>query len=211
MRRSYYNQTNVCDRCKINKLTPGNAYIEYNEKGDMTGKWLCRNCHFREYQKTDPNSRDNTFKRIADFRNKQLDKNSNLGKGFIGEQIFCMTRDAINCNLKLDNFTSKIDVKDIEFGMVQVKSPALYLNYFWNATGIKGNFEILAILCMSNDYKHVERVYIIPKKDVGDRTAVGIVKNPTRGVWYEKFRVDEKPYDDVYHSMNIKNCTVLRD
>ena len=62
MKYSYYNQINTCDRCKINKLTPGNAYREYNEKGG-TGKWLCRNCHFKEYQKTDPNSRDNTFKR----------------------------------------------------------------------------------------------------------------------------------------------------
>lgn len=208
---TYYNQTNTCNRCKTNELTPKNAYREYNDKGEHTGNWLCRNCYFVEYQKRDPNSRDNTLKLLADFRNKQLDKDSNLGKGFIGEQIFCKAREAINCNLKLDKFTSKIDVKDVEFGIVQVKSPSIYMNYQWNATSIKGDFDVLVILCMSKDYKHVERVYIIPKNDVGNRTAVGIVKNPTRGGWYEMFRVDEKPYEDAYRSMNIKNCTVLRD
>ena len=95
--------------------------------------------------------------------------------------------------------------------MVQIKSPSLYLNYSWHACGIKGNFDVLAIICMSHDYKHVERVYIIPRKDVGNRSCIGIIKNPSRSVWYEKFRVDETLYEDAYRSMDIEYCPVLRN
>lgn len=32
-RTGFYNKTNICDKCKTNKLTPGNAYKEYDNKG----------------------------------------------------------------------------------------------------------------------------------------------------------------------------------
>lgn len=40
----YYNRTNTCDECKINKLSPHKAKREV--KNDIwTGRWLCLECH----------------------------------------------------------------------------------------------------------------------------------------------------------------------
>lgn len=58
---------------------------------------------------------------------------------------------------------------------------------------------------MSKDRKNIERVYIFPKKEIIIRNGVTIYKNPTRAVWYEKYRVDEKPYNDAYHSLLRKD------
>ena len=212
----YYNKTNTCDNIKEDgvkceeKLRPHNAYREYNGEGYWIGRWLCKNCYNKE-QSMKPNSRNNILKSIANFRNKQLDKKSESGKGFIGEQIFCKTRNALNCNLKLDNFRSKIDVVDDEYGKVQVKSPSLSKYGFWKANYIGGDFETLVILCMSNNFEHVDRVYIIPKKEVGDRKSITITKDPSRLVWYKEFRVDNIPYEDAYRSMSIENCPILRN
>lgn len=41
---TYYNQTNTCYRCKINKLYPKSAFREY-KNGKWTGKWVCKSCY----------------------------------------------------------------------------------------------------------------------------------------------------------------------
>lgn len=57
--------------------------------------------------------------------------------------------------------------------------------------------------------KNIERMYAIPEGELGKVTGVSIVKsNNSR---WEKFRIDERPYNDTYHKMNIGNCPVLKD
>ena len=65
---------------------------------------------------------------------------------------------------------------------------------------------------MNEDFKIVERVYIIPLDEIKERNiiSISIYKNPIRHIpWYEKFRVSEKQCKDTYRSMKIDNCHVL--
>lgn len=71
----YYNRTNTCDNIKEDgkceeKLSPRNANREYDEKGNWTGRWICKNCwnknYYRDIVKKDPNSRNNLLKSITD-------------------------------------------------------------------------------------------------------------------------------------------------
>ena len=65
---------------------------------------------------------------------------------------------------------------------------------------------------MSKDWKDVDRIYIIPESEAKEGTSITISKNPYRGIpWYEKYRVDEKPYNEAYHSLSIEDCSVLKD
>lgn len=61
---------------------------------------------------------------------------------------------------------------------------------------------------MNKDETMVERVYIIPKEAVGSRVSISISKY-LNSRW-EIYRVDEKPYNDAYHSMSLKDCPVLK-
>lgn len=67
-------------------------------------------------------------------------------------------------------------------------------------------------VCMdrSKPWKNVERVYVIPKDIVIKRSSITIYKNPSRSAWYEDFRIDERPFNDVYHNMSLGNCKVLK-
>lgn len=166
-----------------------------------------------------PNIHTILRKLMAKSRNKQLPKDSPRGKGFIGEQLFCITRGADNCNLELDNFNSKIDVIDKEYGLVQIKTPSFSIeSRKWNVIiGAEHNFDILAIICMSRDFKNVERVYIILVfiEELFGETQISIYEDfsKTRIIskfkWVEKYMVDEKPYNDTYHRMRLENCSVL--
>lgn len=195
----YYNRTNTCDRCG-NKLIPGKVYRKRNKEGDWTGKWLCTSCQQKE---------------SADFRNNNLDPNSSHGKGYIFEQITCKARGIDNLNINDDNFNSIIDHSpDPEYGIIQSKG-AIYNTSdrswcIYVESEHEKEFDYIIVHCMDNYTKNVERVYIFPKKVVIKRSHIRIYKNPSRYTWYEKYRVDEKPYNDAFHNLDERDLSILR-
>jgi len=65
-------------------------------------------------------------------------------------------------------------------------------------------------------WKNVERVYKIPQEEFVNRKGIAIVKNPTDCVgdpvtpWYEKYRIDEKPFNGTWHDFKDKGY-IIRD
>ncbi len=47
-------------------------------------------------------------------------------------------------------------------------------------------------ICKSTDGKRIERIYRFPKNEINNRRGITIVKNPSRSVWYEKFRIKDE-------------------
>lgn len=185
-----------------------------NYKADSkTGEWdgksyLCGNCYGRIISNF-PDSRNSLRKQIANSRNRQIDPDSTQGKGHITEQIATKTLGIKNYNLESDNFCAEFDAYDpVKYHRIDIKGPSL-INGVWIATGIGKNFDNLFILCMSNDYNHVIKVYIIPKEFIGDKINVKIYEG-ILNILYDKFLVDEKPYDDTFHSMDESDFSLLR-
>lgn len=206
------NKYKKCCKCGSNEtyIRPSGYpcwFMDYNDKGDWTGKYVCHKC----YHRYDNNSTDNLIKSMRKCRNKGISKYSNTGKGFIGEQIVANVRGLKNCNIEKDDFNFKFDLHDPEYGRVQVKTHVLNREG-WSFSNIKlENYDTIILLCMDEYRKNIERVYIIPSVCVVGPTGITIVKYPSRGFRYEKFRVDERPYNDSYHSMKLDNCPVLKD
>lgn len=117
-----------------------------------------------------------------------------------------------NCNLYLDNFHSQFDLYDPEYGRIQVKTRQQYYGDWPIRIGTTHNFDTLFILCMDKERRNVKRVYIIPDKELLSLTGITIIGNlhPVIGSKWEMFRTDEKIYNDVYHGMKIKDCSVLK-
>lgn len=166
--------------------------------------YICDLCYHKERQKAN-----------AKCRNKELSKDSTLGKGFIGEQIWCKVRGVKNCNIEMDNFTYKHDHSpDKEYGIVNTKiatkiSRSKHSDRWSFDT--KGEYDNVVLFCMDKERKNVERAYIIPKEVLENRRIVDIVQSSTKYSWYEKYRVNEKSYNEAYHSMNLKECPVLKN
>lgn len=209
----YYNRTNTCDECG-DKLIPGKACREYNKEGNWTGRWLCKICYYNIDYKDRYDSQNNVIKRIRDFRIGNLDPNSETGKGYIFQQITCKARKIEDLNIKDDNFHSPIDhSRDSELGIIQTKG-AVYnpISKIWSLsfqTEQGKEFDYLIVYCMSRDMKNVERVYIIPIEEIDKRIGLTIYKNSITG-WYNKYRVDEKLYNDAYHSLDKDDLPALR-
>jgi hypothetical protein len=213
----YYNKTNTCDRCK-EKLVIGKVRREYNENRDWTGNWLCNKCYLKDYHKK-PNSRNNIIKSIANHRTGNLDPNCTLAKGDKFEELTCRWRSTVstvpveNLNIKNDNYSTGTPIdhsRDSELGIPQTRGK-LYDSYnrFWVFGGLEREwfkeFDVIICYCTNKDGKIIERIYIIPKKEIKDkRTCISIYKNPTdshgdhKTSWYDKYRIiDEETIKKV--------------
>ena len=94
---------------------------------------------------------------------------------------------------------------------------SLHENMWWKTElGMEHNFDILFVLCMDKNvpWRHVEKVYIIPESELYGEVRINIYNDfsnvRSRFKWIEKFGVNKKEFDDVYHTMKLENCKVLR-
>lgn len=214
----------ICCVCGADKTYCSNDYEQWYDckcgKKDCT-KHLCKNCWSKDYQKNNPNSHDNTRKLATDWRTGNLDPLSTNGKGFIGQQIVAIKYGAEDCNLKMDNFRFYIDLSKISgYGYSEVKTSSLGIKsgqYMFH-THRPQEYDTLFLVCMDHNepWKDVNRVYAIPWEVVVNRGKGNIVitRDSSRGTWYDDpkkgYRLDEKPFNDIYHGMKLENCKVLR-
>lgn len=65
-------------------------------------------------------------------------------------------------------------------------------------------------------YYKSRRIYAIPYKEIADEVMIHIyeywskVRGGSKFERLEKFRIDEKQFNDTYHKMDIKRCKILR-
>jgi hypothetical protein len=191
----YYNKTNTCEECKIEKLKPHNSARERNIEGNWTGRWLCWKC----WQRLDSFSFDSIQKALRGHRTNNLDQNSYSATGDKYQKLACIQFEWEDLNKKYDNYNIPIDCYDPKTEMFhQIRGRSSYYGT-WALTRLEyeriKEFETMVIYCASNDGKYIERIYIFPKKEITKRNNITIYKTPTdnRGnpisPWYEKYRV----------------------
>lgn len=191
-----YNATNKCDNCEIEKLRPGDARREYDDNTNWTGRWLCEKCVGKHRQKLS-NSQNNIKKSLANRRTGNLDPNTNCAKGDKFEKLTCKWRNIENLNIENNDYNCPIDhSRDPELGIIQTKGK-LYdpIDRCWRGgwrNEHNKEFDNLIYYCASKDGKKIERIYIFPKEEINKRSTIAIYKNPSKGGWYQIYRVDEK-------------------
>lgn len=194
----------ICYRCE----KP--AYRREYNKGIWTTKYICQyhyhNDHWINVEKKDPNSRYNLDKSVADSRTCNLDRFNNLGKAIIGQWITGKTLGIKDLNIENNHFREVIDHSFHHiYGNIDTKTVSYDIyNKWWSVTCKNHNFDHICVLCMDNriPWTIVERVYMIPEKEIVGK-GITIVKNPSKGGWYEKFRFEEKLFNDTYISVAI--------
>ena len=168
-----------CFRCRTNDRY---TFRYYDDEGNWTGKYICKNCH-------------NKIK--TDCRNRNLDPLSTVGKGFIGEMIIAKYLGLKNCNLELDNFNARFDISpDSGYKRIQVKTPSL-IGGKWKATiGKTHNFDTVFIVCMDKNepWKDIKRMYIVPEEELHNDIQIDIYDDwpkirRAKFEWIEKYRV----------------------
>lgn len=219
-----YNKTNICPKCREDDnvadnsiLYPGNARHEKDKDGKETGEWICTRHNRRDYNRYDPNSTNNIIRSLAGSRTGNLAPTSNRRKGNRFEKLSEIYYGVDNLNIKNDNYNSPIDhSRHPVLGIIQTMG-----RYFNRDTGAKGGwpftelarerekkFDNFILWCASEDGYIIERAYIIPKKEINNRSIIKILKEPKDRhgnsliPWYENYRLKDeeemKKINDVW-------------
>ncbi len=196
----------ICSRCggRETHIRPNGYAVwikDVNEEGYWDRKsYLCSYCYDQYHNKN-----HELIRSEMKCRNDQISLVTTNGKGIIGECSIAKVRKLDVLSIKFDNFRFKLDLSvDHEYGNIQSKYKVSYYGDWTVKFGIEHNFDTLFSLCASKNMKDIERAYAIPEEELYGKQGIRLVGNiSNRGSKWEKFRIDEKPYDDAYKSLMI--------
>lgn len=154
-----------------------------------------------------------------DYKYGNLDPNTNVATGFIGEKIVLKTLDSeIHCNCK-KSFNHSVDIYDKHvYGKIDVKSAVLReeeerKNGIWgfklNQVEIPDYYFVLAFTPYYQDIKHV---WVIPSEAeiLQGKQKIGITNSKIGLSRFKQYEVSPLTFNETYHSMDIENCPVIR-
>ena len=205
-----YNKTNICPRCRTeNNITDKSILYPKNVSRDKTGEWVCIRHYIRDYERHDPDSKNNLMKSLRDRRTGNLNDPDNV-LGDNCQELTCRWRGIKDLNKENDNYNSPIDhSRDHEIGIVQTKGRRYDpIQGRWPFGNLEKDhdkdFDFMICWCVSDDGETIERGYIIPKKEIIKTTYISIVKNPVRRgssitPWYEQYRIKD---DNILRKIN---------
>ncbi len=178
-------------------------YLKYDINENWTGGYVCNKCYSTGYQKR-ADSQKNLMKDMTKSRIGELDKCNGLGLGLIGEAVIAKIRGLDIIGIKTDKYNAEFDLsKDPKYGIIQAKirniqeSLGSQIYELWTLHISNYDFDHLFVLCISFDMRNIERLYIIPKKEICTMS-ISIYKSDSK---WEKFRVDEKQYNNMYKNL----------
>ncbi len=208
-----HNSTETCYRCGESIL--GHPLKENDKDGNWLGIWICIGC----WDKYSPNSSCNKRKLETDCRNNNLDPKSTHGIGYITAVLVKKFLGIEDCFDITGNFCypefDMIEHKD--WGKIDAKGSSLHVQHgilLCHSLVIRKNKTADHFFCIGYDKyrKHVIAVYIIPNDEY-----ISELENITipygRISKYHKFKESEeevKKWDDLFHTMRLDNCPVLR-
>lgn len=209
----YYNETNICPRCKEecekdrieltdrNILCPGKAYREKDKDGKETGRWICDGCYRKDrYVRGETNS--NMLTLIGNRRTGNLDPNSTHAFGDSVLELACILYGWKDLNIENDNYASgtPVDCYDPKTGLYYQVRGKRYdaRNGWWSLSRLEGElgkkYESMVFFCFDKGRKIVERIYKFPLKEIMSVKGITIYKNilSLRGSWVERYRITDK-------------------
>lgn len=203
---SYYKGRKCCicgnDKTYIRPNGTSEWSKYYDNIGNWTGQYMCKECYNKDYNRNHIDDR----KFIANCWNKRIKKGDSQGEGLVAEAITAKVRFLKVLSIETYNFKSKFDLSiDKDYGRIQVKSKSSWHGDWSIYFGREHNFDTLFVLCNNddiNDGKRIERVYVIPEKELYGITGITILKNDNSK--WEKFRLREehiKLYNDLYKDL----------
>ena len=206
----------ICERRETGTQTNGRPHwlkykLDKNGKFDSNGSWdeksyMCTYCYTDIY-KNHPDSPQFFRKMQAKFRKGNFSRFEILGRAVIGQWIAAKTLGLYDLNIHNNNFREPIDLsRHPDYGNIDVKI-ATYncANVQHRFHGIRQNFDNLLALCMDKyeQWKNVEMAYIIPVECINTENITIVKKVSSRKSKWDEFRIDEKPYNDMYRSVDI--------
>lgn len=130
-------------------------------------------------------------------------------KEYIGDLITIKVRNLKNCSLYIGRSGFKFDiVPDPDYGIIKTRFRTSYHGDYKIPIGDIRCFDTLLVLGLNREKEIIEKVYAIPEKELGKKKFITITKT---GKMYQRFRIDERPYNKMSQYLKTGNYSLLED
>src|SRR3990167_10373508 len=177
-----YEIDKVC--CKCGRDTY-NCIRYYNNNGMWSGNFICDYC---------------TSKDVDEYRNRRIRLRIGYGNGSVGDTIISKILEIPACSIYAGDLKLPFGLINGYYGIIGVKISSLRKGKWDFCSNGRISADTYFYLGFSSDYKNIEIVYIIPSDIMHSNGRFCASRNSTK---YLKYKVDNTPYNDVYHGMNI--------
>lgn len=138
---------------------------------------------------------------------KRFFNNVGKRKDYIGDIIVIKVRKLKDCSLNINDSMSKFNMTpDPEYGIIKTRFRTLYENDYKIPVGTARGFDTLFIMILNKGKGTIEKVYAVPEKELDGKRIITIVD-----ARYQKFKINEKPYNDIYCYMKTGKYSILED
>jgi len=154
----------------------------------------------------------------ADCRNNDLDPGSSPGFGYMNEVLVAKYLGIKTCFdiTGVFNYHGYDLLEHDDWGLINAKGSKLLneCNHRYHTFNINKNKKPDFFFCVGYDEyrKHVLTVYYIPNDDCIsqlDKLYINLDWSPEENPYYW-LKEDPKPWDNLFHSLKLNNCPVLR-
>ena len=136
---------------------------------------------------------------------------NNIGKrrDYVGDMVIIKARKLIGCSLDVSDIIPKFNmVPDSEYGVIKTKFKVFYDGDYKMLISADRDFDTLIVFVLNKGKGIIEKGYAIPKKELDGKRAIAI--SDTDKIC-KKFRIDEKPYNDIYRRMRTEKYSIFED
>lgn len=198
----------TCCKCNSRDTTIYDGHESWHHhkcEKDCCSRILCHNCYTAEHHKS-PGGWVTLINSLSNHKIGSLRIESETGKGLIGEAVIAKVRGLEIVAIKQDNFRAKLDLSfDNEYHNIQVKTSTPHYGDLYASLGKDYNFDTLFGLCIDKNMKNIVRVYAIAEEELHGIQNISFRRSPhpSIGSKWERFRIDEKSYNDTYQNLML--------
>lgn len=177
-----YERDKLCYKCGCDTDKYTTKY--YDNKGLWTGKYICDSCRYKD---------------IDEYRNRRIRLKIGDSKGSVGDIIISKILEIPACSIYAGDIKLPFGLIHGYYGIVGVKISSSHKGRWDFCSNGRISADTYFYLGFSDDYKDIEIVYIIPSEIlIHSNGRLCVYRNSKK---YLQYKVDNIPYNDVYHSM----------
>lgn len=214
--------------CVHGEIIIGKGFKYPNKKNWDGHSFACNTCYQRRYRLDNPDIiklHNNELHKTSSWENGELDPYSEKGRGYIIEQFVCKPLGVKNLNVESNTSCAKYDTtKHDIFGNIQIKGSTFNGHYYMTNIRMEEEFDTLIFVCTDRyiPWKNVRKMYAIPSIELIGETNIYIYEDWSKLRYssgcqriskferLEKYRIDEKHFNESYQNLTIGDCPALR-
>lgn len=152
---------------------------------------------------------DQSIKETIEKDFKKFFNNIGRKKEYIGDVVTIKARGLKGCSLDNNYSLYKFNmIPDPEYGIIKTKFKNIYDIDGRISIPTKIDFDTLFIMLLNKGQGTIDNVYAIPKEELEGKRI--IITTDIKNI-YQKFKIGEKPYNDIYCHMRTGKYSILDD